>query len=149
MLSSQSYQQANGSDGRITGVPAVLIPQGVEVTSLPGKGLGVVARRTFEPGEIIETCPMLILPENGPVVPVVETGSFRFDDLEDYYFAWGPDRCAIALGLGGLYNHAAFPNARNIKHLETARMTIQAHRQILPGQEITIHYQQVWFEPLD
>lgn len=130
--------------------PGIHIPSGVEVVPIPGKGLGVVARVTILPGEVIETCPVLIQPDLPPVDlgSARQPGPGRCDDLEDYYFAWGPDRVALALGLGGLYNHADNPNALNIKHLEAARMTIQAVRTILPGQEITIRYREVWFEPL-
>lgn len=140
-----------GSGTASPAVPGLLVPRGVEVVPIAGKGLGVVARLRFLPGQVIETCPMLVVPETPPV-PLErnpEPGAFPFADLEDYFFAWGQDRVALALGLGGLYNHAADPNAANVKHLDAARMTIQARRTILPGEEITIRYGQVWFPARD
>lgn len=131
--------------------PPFKAPAGVEVVPVPGKGLGVIARAPIRAGDVIETCPMLLVADTppDPHQAAALQGPEKLDDLEDYYFAWTKGRVALALGLGGLYNHSHHPNATNIKHYDAARMTIQAVRDIQPGQEITISYHVLWFDPLD
>ncbi|MGD9546746.1 MAG: SET domain-containing protein-lysine N-methyltransferase [Candidatus Krumholzibacteriia bacterium] len=145
----QQWGPALQSPAQVT--PPFKTPVGVEVVPVPGKGLGVIARAPIRAGDVIETCPMLLVADAppDPYQAAARQGGERFDDLEDYYFAWTEGRVALALGLGGLYNHSNRPNARNIKHFDAARMTIEAVRDIQPGQEITISYHVVWFDPLD
>lgn len=76
----------------------------ISVKDSPGKGRGVFAQRNFKKGEVIETCPVIVLPAK-------EIDSLELTQLYNYYFAWGPDSKdgAIALGYGSLYNHSYNP----------------------------------------
>lgn len=101
----------------------------------PGRGRGVFAMRRFAPGETIEVCPVIALPE---------ADARKLDDtgLYDYYFGWGKDgrRAAIALGYGSLYNHAFTPNAEHRKNAENDTISVVALREIPAGEEIFIRY---------
>jgi hypothetical protein len=70
----------------------------VEVKRAKGKGRGVFARRPIRKGEVIETCPVLVLPAS-----VVEDFTVG---VGPYVFEWGTDTVALALGFGSLYNHS-------------------------------------------
>ena len=115
----------------------------IEVKRVRGKGRGVFARRPIEAGEVIETCPVLVLP----------AGSVEDDasGIGGYVFEWGRGKLALALGYGSLYNHSYRPNAR---YQDVAPRTKQfvALRDIKPGEEVTVNYNgspksraKVWF----
>ena len=79
----------------------------IEVKRVRGKGRGVFARRSIEAGEVIETCPVLVLPADS--VEDVSAG------IGGYVFEWGHGKLALALGYGSLYNHSYRPNARYVE----------------------------------
>jgi SET domain-containing protein len=113
----------------------------------PGRGRGVFAARAFNPGDIIEVCPVIVLsPED----------AHRLDPtaLYSYYFGWSPDNTggAIALGYGSLYNHSDTPNAAYHRDEAARAITITALRPIAAEEEILITYNfgstgaKPWFE---
>ena len=57
----------------------------ITVKDSPGKGRGVFAQRNFKEGEVIETCPVIVLPAE-------EIDALELTQLYSYYFAWGPDQ---------------------------------------------------------
>ncbi|QDU62233.1 SET domain protein [Planctomycetes bacterium Pan216] len=105
----------------------------IEVRKIPGKGRGVVARRTIPKGVIFERCPVLVLP-NDEIFP--ENGESK---LSYYVFEWGKDTVALALGYGSLYNHSYSPNAR-YDDAGVQTKIFSALREIQAGEEITINY---------
>ena len=113
-------------------------PQGVRlaVSELEGAGRGMFATRNFACGELIESCPVISLPD------VHDRARLRRTGLVNYYFLWGPERthAAICLGYGSLYNHAYEPNARWEKCIDAERMDFYAIRDIADGEEITVNY---------
>ena len=121
----------------------------VEVRRVRGKGRGVFARRPIEAGEVIESCPVLVLPAR-------QIG----DDpgrhaLADFTFAWGRGTVALALGYGSLYNHSYEPNAR-YEDLGKRTKLFVALRDIAAGEEITVNYNgephdrsPVWFQVVE
>jgi uncharacterized protein len=123
---------------------AFLASDAIEVKRTRGKGLGVFARRRIRDGEVIETCPVLVLPAaalgEGP------------GGLWAYGFDWSRGTVALALGFGSLYNHSFEPNARyDDMRLRAKRFT--ALRDIAEGEEITVNYNgepsdrsKVWFD---
>jgi hypothetical protein len=66
----------------------------IEVKRVRGKGRGVFARRRIEADEVIETCPVLVLPAGS--VEDVSAG------IGGYVFEWGRGQLALALGYGSL-----------------------------------------------
>ena len=103
----------------------------IVIKRVKGKGRGVFARRPIEAGEVIETCPVLVLP----------SGSIEDDSagLGAYVFEWGRGRLALALGYGSLYNHSYRPNARYADLPDRTKL-FTAIRDIAAGEEITVNY---------
>lgn len=123
---------------------------GLYIAHTPLRGRGVFSAVAIEPGDIIELCPVIILPPE-------ELSLIHRSTLHDYYFLWGEerDRPALALGFGSLYNHSRSPNAEIYMDYEMELIGIRCIRDIHPGEEITIDYQPdpdfhgtLWFEEL-
>ncbi|HOJ50416.1 MAG TPA: SET domain-containing protein [Spirochaetota bacterium] len=97
-------------------------------------------------GEIIEVAPVL----------VIDKKESQFIDktvLYHYYFDWGKEKIAIALGYGSLYNHSYRPNSYYIKNLDNNEIIFIALKDIEKNEEITINYNgspnccdKLWFE---
>lgn len=120
----------------------------IGIKNSPGKGRGVFAQRNFKKGEVIESCPVIVLPAK-------EIDTLELTQLYNYYFAWGPDSkdAAIALGYGSLYNHSYMPNARYYKDFDNGLLKYVCIRDIEDNEEITINYNcnpedktPVWFD---
>ena len=120
----------------------------ISVKESPGKGRGVFAERNLKRGEIIESCPVIVLPAE-------EVDAFELTQLYNYYFAWGEasEEAAIALGYGSLYNHSYTPNAEYRKDFDNSLLKYICIRDIQKDEEITINYNfdpedktPVWFE---
>jgi uncharacterized protein len=105
-------------------------------SALTGAGRGVFAVQSIAAGELIESCPVITLPDPN------DRGRLRRTGLVNYYFLWGRnrDRSAICLGFGSLYNHAYEPNAWYIKHIDEEQMDFYALTDIAEGEEITVNY---------
>jgi uncharacterized protein len=121
---------------------------GLYIAHHPLRGRGVFTAEAIEPGDVIEICPVIVLPPE-------DLPGIHASRLHDYYFLWGKkrDRCAIALGYGCLYNHSEQPNAEYELDFAGEAITIHCLKAIRPGEEITIHYQPdgpegegLWFE---
>ena len=101
----------------------------------PGKGRGVFAARDFEKDEVIERCPIVLLPPE-------QYPQYAATLLADYGFRWRqyPGATAIPLGYGCIYNHSADPNARLINDTTAGAIKFISIRPITAGEEITFHY---------
>ncbi|MBK8701649.1 MAG: SET domain-containing protein-lysine N-methyltransferase [Saprospiraceae bacterium] len=108
---------------------------GLYIATSEGRGRGVFASSHILTGDLIEVCPVVIIPKR-------ELPFIHKTVLHDYYFLWGEhlEDCAIALGYGSLYNHELHPNANFILDLENLSIDIEAIADIAPGDEITINY---------
>lgn len=120
----------------------------LEVRLTPGRGRGVFARVPIEDGEVIEDCPVIVVPEE-------QVEAMGGTILHEYFFRWGGthDAGAIALGFGSLYNHSDDPNAMYVRKYELSILTFVALRAIAVGEEITVSYHggfgergPLWFE---
>lgn len=120
----------------------------ITVKDSPGKGRGVFAQRNFKEGEVIEICPVIVLPAE-------EIDALELTQLYSYYFAWGPESkdAAIALGYGSLYNHSYTPNARYYKDFDNSLIKYVCITDIQKDEEIIISYNwdpedksPVWFD---
>ncbi|MBP7273641.1 MAG: SET domain-containing protein-lysine N-methyltransferase [Saprospiraceae bacterium] len=101
-------------------------------------GRGVFAAEQIKKDDVIEVCPVIVLAPG-------QTSTLDKTTLYDYYFLWedadsGLETCAIALGYGSLYNHAAPSNADYVMDFEHKTIDIFCVRDIEPGEEITINY---------
>jgi len=105
-------------------------PRDVFVASSRTHGRGVFAAWRFDIGDVVEDCPVLLVPADAIVAL----------ELDGYCFEWDDDRCAIALGYGSLYNHSWQPNARYDFDHDAGIVSYTAVHPIEPGEEITINY---------
>lgn len=110
-------------------------------------GTGVFAISDIHEGELIEECPTIVMP-HAQLEALDETVIY------DYYFSWGADAGALALGYGSLYNHSFRPNARYQLEEERQLIIFYALGAISLGTEITVNYtgevshvSALWFEP--
>jgi len=117
----------------------VVIPSEIE-------GRGVISTDFIQAGEIIEICPVIIVPKQ-------EVKLIHQTTLHDYYFNWKNGKCAICLGLGSIYNHARQPNADYKMDYENRTIDFYSIRPIAAGEEITVSYLhsnkkegELWFE---
>jgi uncharacterized protein len=111
-------------------------------------GRGVFTTAKIKKGSMIEICPVVVCPP--PDRKFIDK-TFMYN----YYFLWEDDEksTAIALGYGSLYNHSYSPNAVYEAFYEQQELHFTAHRDIYPGEEITVNYNcdpenqdLVWFD---
>lgn len=102
---------------------------------IPHAGRGVFASQTIRKGEVIEVCPVII-------VPPVDVSLLQQTELHNYYFSWGSKKetVAITLGYGSLYNHSYTPNAVYKKREREHVIAFIALETIQQNQEITVNY---------
>ncbi|HYF29068.1 MAG TPA: SET domain-containing protein [Candidatus Paceibacterota bacterium] len=108
----------------------------LRASTLDGAGRGVFATVPLADGELVESCPVIALPDKRDRARLRKTG------LVNYYFLWGKERkhAAICLGFGSLYNHSYEPNCFYVKRIEEAQMDFYALRDIQAGEELTVNY---------
>jgi hypothetical protein len=120
--------------------------ENLEIKINSEKGRGVFTKKGFDLKEIIEVCPLIIIPKE----------QRKFIDktiLYNYYFLMENGSIAIALGYGSLYNHGKKANAKYIVDLDKNVLSIVGIRKTEANKEITINYNgrpkdksPVWFE---
>ena len=124
------------------------MPLDLYIKSVEGKGRGVYCNDDVLAGDVIEFCPVIVLPAE-------QQRHLDQTELYDYYFLWGEDQSsmALALGFGSLYNHDYEPNASYETFFEERMIIIRALIDIPAHTEICISYNQdpenkrkVWFE---
>src|SRR5262249_37688425 len=110
-------------------MPATSQSSALYVRKVRGMGRGVFAGRALCAGEVIEVCPVIVLPWGTEEECL--GGSLRC-----YVFKWGSaeDRLAIALGYGSLYNHSADPNAAFTPRHARNEIVFRAVRDIAAGE---------------
>lgn len=91
------------------------------------------AGRAFEPGDVIECCPVIVCPAG-------EEALLEQTQLRGLYFHWDDDAVALALGFGSLYNHTWSSNARYETDVDASVVRFVCVRPIAAGDEITINY---------
>jgi SET domain-containing protein len=106
---------------------------GLYVASSPVDGRGVFTSRPLAPGDVVETCPVII-------IPAEQCEAFEGTNLAGYWFEWEGGAGAIALGYGSLYNHSWRPNARYEHDYDTGTVIYVAIRHIGTAEEVTINY---------
>ncbi|HQW11268.1 MAG TPA: SET domain-containing protein [Saprospiraceae bacterium] len=117
------------------------------ITSIPERGRGMFCSRKILKKEIIEVCPVLVIPRH-------QLEQIHTSMLHDYYFLWDHGQAAIALGYGSLYNHSYTPNAEYIMDFTHSQLIIQSLCDIEVDTEITFNYNgdandrsELWFAP--
>jgi len=101
--------------------------------SKKAKGWGVFAAKDIKKGEIIEICPVILL-------PLKELGQIKKTKLYFYYFEYDEKNIAIFLGYGSLYNHSFSPNARYLFKPKNKTVEFKAIKNIKRNTEIMVNY---------
>jgi hypothetical protein len=115
----------------------------IYLREVAGKGRGVFAARNFRKGELVEAAPVIVMPDEH--IEIIDKTA-----LADYYYKWGDDHFALALGYGSLYNFSATPNLSFQPDLKGKIILYRARKSIREDQELTINYQcELCFEPID
>ena len=101
-------------------------------------GRGVFAIQDIKKDEVIEICPVIIVPQK-------DISNLRESILVNYYFYFGENdedktRLAITLGYGSLYNHSYEPNATYKKMTADNTINFVAIMDIKKDEEITVNY---------
>jgi uncharacterized protein len=140
---TQSQASLDVSEPSVTSLQT----QSLEVRQVPRVGRGVFALASFDVGEEVEVCEVLLVPEE-QVPHIDQTVMFS------YYYGWQHGSAVVALGFGSLYNHSYRPNADYVKDFESGVIRIVALTAIGPGQEVRIDYSRggthpLWFDPID
>ena len=97
---------------------------------------GVYAPRDLQVGEIVEVCPVVLLPGPFTALPL---------PIRRITFPWSVltgegDEHAIAYGYGGIYNHANPANLRYCALPDIGCLQFTAARPIQEGEELTINF---------
>jgi SET domain-containing protein len=105
------------------------------VKKIKGKGRGVFCREKIMRDEVIEICPVIVL-------PAADHDTAVSSRLSDYFFNFVKEEntLALALGFGSLYNHAVMSNAAYQLDRENRTMIYYALEEIPAGSEICINY---------
>ena len=102
------------------------------VRDSPGRGRGVFAGQDFDKGDLLEVCPVIVLPAD-------QNLHMRLTVLGRYTFSW-PRGVGVVLGYGAIINHSATPNAAWDFDLDNNVVVFTAMRPIGKGEEITHDY---------
>jgi uncharacterized protein len=108
----------------------------VEVRTSNIHRYGVFAGGLILPGEVIEECPVVVLPEYVPA-------------LCNLYFKDSAGRSLFVLGYGSFYNHADKPNALFEMDHDRGLMVFVATKPIYRNEEIFVDYGNTWFKERD
>lgn len=104
-------------------------------SKIPKAGRGVFAKTNLHKDDVIEVCPVLLIPHE-------QIELLRKTEIHNYYFLWGDhlEKVAIAFGFGSLYNHSYQPNATYIKKMKEGFIEFVAIKAIKANEEITTNY---------
>lgn len=124
-------------------------PEKVKIVKLKGKGRGVIATKKIKSGEIIEICPLLILPDLDAEHITTKSDYLKFYALELVRIK----KQVLHLGYGMIYNHSSNPNSEIEYQSGEDFILVRALVSIEPGEEITYDYDfddnKVEFLPLE
>ena len=110
------------------------------------KGRCLLAAEPIARGALIEAAPVVVF--SAAAASLIDR-----TPLFDYYFRWQGDikeggSGAVAFGLVSLCNHSPEPNAAVRPNDAGATLDLYAAADIAAGEEITIRYCSLWFEPV-
>ena len=118
----------------------------VDVSRDKKMGRGVFAKDKISKGELIERCPIIVLPD-------YETSVIEQSQLVGYTYFFGKhkNKPCLALGYGSLYNHSRKPNATYKPSLRKQIVEFIAIEKIEKGKEILVNYSKgseldLWFK---
>lgn len=105
------------------------------IKAVKGKGRGVFCNQLIAGGDIIEVCPVII-------VPAGNVDAIQYTKLADYCFNFNKEdnTLSLVMGFGSVYNYARYPNALYILNPRMKTMIYTAYEDIPAHTEICINY---------
>ena len=102
----------------------------------PDIGRGVFDSRDIKKGEIIEVCPVIVVPRDQ--LTFLDQTSLH----AHYFHGWGPDTRdgALVFGYGSFYNHSYTPNAKFKYNYRDKTIIFICIEDIRKGEEIRHNY---------
>ncbi len=94
---------------------------------------GLMAARDIRQGEVIERCPVVL-------IPVEQEDALEATVFSTYYFLWTDTHYALALGYGSLFNHSYQANVSFDHDFEGQQVIFTAAQDVKQGEELTINY---------
>jgi len=85
---------------------------GLFITHSEGRGRGVFTAAELSPGDLIEFCPLILMPKK-------DKECIHASYLHDYYFLSPEQIICIALGYGSIYNHNIPANVQSQSQFQT------------------------------
>lgn len=110
----------------------------VEWTKRPGGDYAIIAKTQFARGELIEVCPLIILPEIAKTVDRLKDLVFEIDKKKGEY--------GLILGYGSMYGHSDKPNVDYAYNKRQRHMFFIANKAIQAHEELTINYGKDYWE---
>lgn len=110
----------------------------VEWTKRPGGDYSIIAKTQFARGELIEVCPLIILPEIAKTVDRLKDLVFEIDKKKGEY--------GLVLGYGSMYGHSDEANVDYAYNKRQRHMFFIANRAIQAREELTINYGKDYWE---
>ncbi|MGH1373631.1 MAG: SET domain-containing protein-lysine N-methyltransferase [Cellvibrionaceae bacterium] len=113
--------------------------------SSPEIGRGVFANRAFLKGELVDTCPVVVLLKPPTLLPPrIQTLVYSWSTL----IGSSSPSTALPLGYGALYNHNNPANMRYEADSEGLLLRYFAAQDIGKGDELTVNYNNQGGEPV-
>ena len=113
-------------------------------------GWGIFTKDEIPMHTVIETCPVIVYPEDIIKIATWNTQDDRHSyaslGLTLYSLKWGEQHAAIPLGFGGIYNHSDNNNCQFVMNAEEGFLHIVTLRDIAPGEQLLVTYGDDWFE---
>jgi hypothetical protein len=104
----------------------------IEWTKRPGGDYSLISKTQFARGELIEVCPLIILPDIVKTIDRLKDIVFEIDKKKGEY--------GLVLGYGSMYRHSDKPNVDYAFNKRQRHMFFIANRTIQFNEELTINY---------
>ena len=112
---------------------------GLEIRDTP-HGRGVFATRAFRVGEVVERCPVVLIPPD-ELVFVPHVRAIAYSWFHWFQSHWDKGGAAICLGYGALFNSSDEPTLAWDRSANEDRVIVfTALRDIAPGEELAYKY---------
>ncbi len=99
---------------------------------------GVFALRDIQPGELVEPCPLILVPFKNETDFANSTPTNSL--VDNYYYDWTAEEWCLPLGYAMLYNHSYQPNMKYERDFEQSLLKYVAIKTIHQGDELTVNY---------
>lgn len=105
----------------------------IKVKNTKNFGRGIFATKNIKAKTTINISNVLVIKGD-------EYKNLEHTIIDHYVFAWNDEDCALALGLGSLFNHNDNPNVDYFLNKRALTITYKTVRPIRKGEQLFIDY---------